>query len=290
MTITYTYGAGLYLNITNRCTNSCTFCVRTQGEGIYGSDSLWLEREPTREEVVEAVQKQDLSKFQEIVFCGYGEPTCRLHDMLWIAMQIKKFSDLPIRVNTNGHSELLWGADTTPCYAGAIDVVSISLNTADAKSYQAICRSEFGEAAFEGLLSFARNVKNYVSRTRLSVVRGTISEADLETCKRIAKEAELHVTVFVSFLYPKPKEKEKSPKSKCHTQRIKKYVEKGHASAWDKILNPFIKQRNRDAAAIIASECKRRILSIEQDTRIEQRAQHKEFPHMSEHTHKRGGK
>ena len=189
MTITYTYGDGLYLNITNRCTNSCTFCVRTQGEGIYGSDSLWLEREPTREEVVAAVEKLDLSKFREIVFCGYGEPTCRLHDMLWIAMQIKKMTDLPIRVNTNGHSELMWGADTTPCFAGVIDVVSISLNTADAKSYQEICKSEFGEAAYAGLLAFAEHVSKYVPSTRLSVVRGTISEAELEACKQIAQKA-----------------------------------------------------------------------------------------------------
>lgn len=189
MTITYTYGDGLYLNITNRCTNSCTFCVRTQGDGIYGSDSLWLDREPTCEEVIAAVKSLDLTKFREIVFCGYGEPTCRLHDMLWIAGEIKKLTDLPIRVNTNGHSELMWGADSTKDFAGVIDVVSISLNTADAKSYQEICRSEFGEKAYAGLLAFAKNVSKYVPRTRLSVVRGTISDEDLETCKQIAEHA-----------------------------------------------------------------------------------------------------
>ena len=199
MTITYTYGDGLYLNITNRCTNNCTFCVRTQGEGIYGSDSLWLDRETTREEVVAAVAKVDLSKFREIVFCGYGEPTCRLPDLLWIAGEIKKISDLPIRVNTNGHSELIWGADTTAGFAGVIDVVSISLNTANAKSYQEICCSEFGEAAYAGLLAFAKNVSKYVPRTRLSVVRGTISDTELETCKQIADDAgvELYIRELI---------------------------------------------------------------------------------------------
>ena len=52
-TITYEYGDNLYVNPTNRCDFNCTFCLRhNQGSGgsIY-THNLWLEREPTREEL-----------------------------------------------------------------------------------------------------------------------------------------------------------------------------------------------------------------------------------------------
>lgn len=51
MTITYPVKTGIYVNMTNRCPCACTFCLRHNGEGVYGSDSLWLEREPTVQEV-----------------------------------------------------------------------------------------------------------------------------------------------------------------------------------------------------------------------------------------------
>ena len=121
MTIAYTYGNGLYVNLTNRCTNSCDFCVRQQGAGIYGSDSLWLEREPTRKEALDAILAMHPEHFDELVFCGYGEPTCRLDDLLWIAKEIKKRFTLPIRVNTNGHASLIYGKDTGPMFRGAVD-------------------------------------------------------------------------------------------------------------------------------------------------------------------------
>ena len=83
MTITYSYGKNLYVNTTNRCDMHCDFCLRQSGDGVGEADSLWLEREPTREEIWEDLQKRDLNAFSELVFCGYGEPTYRLHDILW---------------------------------------------------------------------------------------------------------------------------------------------------------------------------------------------------------------
>ena len=126
MTITYVVKNGLYVNMTNRCSNSCDFCIRQNGEGVYGSDSLWLDREPTVDEIVADIAKYDLTTFDELVFCGYGEPTERVDDMLSVASAVKKLVPIKIRLNTNGHGNLIAGRDVTPEFQGLIDVVSIS--------------------------------------------------------------------------------------------------------------------------------------------------------------------
>ena len=174
MTITYTVGDSLYVNTTNRCSNSCEFCVRSHGEELYGD--LWLESEPTREEILADINSRTLCDYKELVFCGYGEPTERL----------KEKNDVKIRINTNGHSDLINGRDTAPEFEGCFDTVSISLNCADAKSYQAVCHSQFGEASFDALIDFARRVKEYVPNVVLSVVRGSIPDSDIDVCQKIA--------------------------------------------------------------------------------------------------------
>ena len=196
MTITYEVDTGLYINVTNRCTNRCEFCIRNNGNGAYGSNSLWLEREPTVDEVLADVFSRDLTKYTELVFCGYGEPTIRLHDIREIALGIKKrYPSIKIRVNTNGHSDLILGTDSAPLYKDAFDVVSISLNTPDAEKYVEMCHPVYRETAFDALLTFAKNVNNYVQKTLLSVVRQTLTEEELEKCYKIADE--LGVTLKV---------------------------------------------------------------------------------------------
>ncbi len=184
MTITYTVGDSLYVNTTNRCSNSCDFCVRSHGEELYGD--LWLDREPTKEEILADIEKRDLSQYPELVFCGYGEPTERLDDILWVCKKIKASYNIKIRINTNGHSDLINKRDTTPEFAGCFDTVSISLNCANAKSYQEVCHSEFGEKSFDALIDFAGRVKAYVPNVILSVVRGAIPDSDIDICQSIA--------------------------------------------------------------------------------------------------------
>ena len=146
MCITYIVEGKLYVNITNRCSNRCDFCIRNNGDGAYGSDSLWLEREPTVEEIKTSIFAYDLNRFPEIVFCGYGEPTYRLDDMIEVARAVKEnCPEMKIRVNTNGQSDLINKRNTAPEFSGAIDTVSISLNTPDPKKYQEICHSVYGE-------------------------------------------------------------------------------------------------------------------------------------------------
>ena len=194
MTITYEVGGGLYVNLTNRCTNRCEFCVRSNGSGNPYGD-LWLDREPTFEEAWADLQKRDLSKYSELVFCGYGEPTLRLPDVLRLCDEVKKISDIKIRINTNGHANLIYGRDVTPELAGRVDVLSISLNCATAKEYVALCHPDFGEAAYEGLLEFARLAKAHVPVVMLSVVDQTIPPSDIERCRKMAEERDVRLRV-----------------------------------------------------------------------------------------------
>ena len=194
MTVTYTVDKALYINVTNRCTNACDFCIRKNGDGAYGSDSLWLLREPTEEEILDSVFSHDLSTFTEIVFCGYGEPSIRLDTVISVAKKIKEKSSLPVRINTNGHSSLYHGYDTAPLYAGAFDCVSISLNTPSPERYDDICHP-VKSGAHAAMLDFAVKVKEYVPNVMLSVVKDFLTEDELRECHEIADSLGVYLKV-----------------------------------------------------------------------------------------------
>jgi radical SAM enzyme (TIGR04100 family) len=186
MTITYEAGNSLYINITNRCTNNCLFCIRNISDGVGSGTNLWLEQEPTINEVIEDIQRRDITRYQEFVFCGYGEPMMRTYDIIEICKKIKEKYSLPIRINTNGQANLICGKDITPQLDGLVDAVSISLNAKDSCEYQAICRSKYGEGAFEAMLDFAAKCKEHIPRVVLTVV-DTISVEDIQHCREIAQ-------------------------------------------------------------------------------------------------------
>ena len=200
MIITYEVGSGLYINITNRCNNACVFCVRDEESGG-GYGDLWLrDGEPSVEEIEADIDKRDISKYSELVFCGYGEPTMRLDDMLEVAGCIReKYPEQKIRLNTNGLANLQYKEDVTPRFEGLFDVVSISLNTAHAEHYNSICRPVFGADAYEGLLDFARKMTKHVPEVVLTVVDTTIPPEEIEECRDIAEEigAVLRVRDFI---------------------------------------------------------------------------------------------
>ena len=185
--IVYEVGKGLYINLTNRCTNSCEFCVRSTKDGYYGD--LWLDSEPSSDDVINELKNRDLSSYSELVFCGYGEPTIKIDEIVSISKFVRSISNIHIRINTNGQANLIHGYDVTPKLEGLVDEVSVSLNTANSADYQKICHSDFGEAAYAGLIEFASLCSLHVGKVVLSVVDTTIPEADIEKCRDIAKGA-----------------------------------------------------------------------------------------------------
>ena len=194
MTIVYESGENLYINLTNRCPNSCDFCVRTECEKHYGD--LWLEREPTAEEVIAEIKERDLAKYENLVFCGFGEPTERLYDLLTVAEAVKNYRpETVIRLNTNGQANLIAGKDITPLFAGKVDIISVSLNAPTARGYDAICHSRFGEAAFDGLLDFAVKAKPYCKKVIFSVVDESLSPAEIDACRDLSEKLGIELRV-----------------------------------------------------------------------------------------------
>lgn len=184
-TILYKVHNNLYVNLTNKCPCACTFCLRQNRDRMDDSGSLWLDHEPSFAEVVEAFEQVDVSPYDEIVFCGFGEPTERLDTLLQVAKYLRENTEKPIRLNTNGLGNLINDRDVTPELEGLIDVVSISLNTPNKQKYHEIVRSRFGEVSFEAMLQFAKNAKKYVPKVILSTVETTITKEEEQECQKI---------------------------------------------------------------------------------------------------------
>ena len=192
-TYTYRIGNKIYVNLTNRCSNDCEFCVRRTD--AFKEIGLWLKHEPTAEEVINSFE--DLDSAEEVVFCGYGEPMYRLDVMLEVAAYLKS-KGKKTRVNTNGQAELIIGPGVPERLHGLIDTVNVSLNETSAKAYQDLCHSEFGEKAFYAMLDFAKDCKRYVPRVVLSIV-DVVGEESLKQAEEIAKAlgVELRVRKYV---------------------------------------------------------------------------------------------
>jgi TatD family-associated radical SAM protein len=193
-TISYTIGNNLYLNITNRCTNKCSFCIRSKTKKLNNEYELWLDKEPSSQEIISSINNSinNPNQYKEIVFCGYGEPLIRLNTVIEIAKHLKK-SGATIRIDSNGQANIYHKKDVVPAISNFIDKISISLNAHDASTYQKICNSEYKSDAFDEVISFATKCKDAGIKTNFSVVNLPI--VDIETCKKIAKKVGIPLKV-----------------------------------------------------------------------------------------------
>jgi len=189
----YEYAGKHYINLTNRCMNSCEFCIRNNPVGIEGYD-LWLEREPEADEIIDILKA---CGGKDVVFCGYGEPMMRTYTLVEVAKWVKSIGGT-VRINTNGLANAFYGENVVPLVAGCTDVMSISLNQSDADKYDALCHSEYGKAAFGHMLDFACECVRAGIDTVLSIV-DVIGEEDIERCRKIAADvgARLRVRTYM---------------------------------------------------------------------------------------------
>ena len=179
----YTIGNKIYINLTNRCSNRCEFCIRKGRDGME-NQKLWITEEPTPEDVIDQLP-EDLDQYDsEVVFCGFGEPTYNLETLEEVASYLHCV-DKTTRINTNGQANLIHKQDVSDIVADSCDVVNISLNAPTKHQYQAICHSVYGEEAFDELIEFAKLCKQRGAKVVFSVV-DTISKKDIEACKKIA--------------------------------------------------------------------------------------------------------
>lgn len=191
MTVTYEAGENLYVNITNRCPCACTFCIRNNGDGAYGSDPLWLEHEPDMAEMQADLAKRDLAKYKDIVFCGYGEPLMRLKFACELAAYLREIAPgACLRLNTNGLADLYNAKEASGTAAEQVaevfDKVSISLNGGSTEVYNRVTRPQGGgDAPYQTMLHFAQVCREKGMDVLFTVV-DVISEEEIAKAQEMA--------------------------------------------------------------------------------------------------------
>ena len=207
---TYHYGdpARLYLNVTNRCTNRCGFCVRAGVTGL-GDGLLWGGPEPTLDELLRAIDERHAGPLREVIWCGFGEPTYRLDLITGATPHLRRRAE-SIRLNTNGHAGLIHGRDVLPELAEAVDEVSVSLNAPNRERYLELClpdpamlgreplRPDRGptqrehdptppEAFWDAMIDFLTRAPQHFRRVQASVVGAVLSAEEIEASRRLAR-------------------------------------------------------------------------------------------------------
>ena len=182
-TVAYEIRGSLYLNLTYRCTNRCTFCTRDISDHVKGYD-LKLDKEPTYDELVKAIG--DPSLYNEIVFCGLGEPTLRLEAIKRVGRYVQDNGG-KVRLTTNGEGDLINGRRIAPEIKGIVDRISVSLNAPDSATYDHICRSVFGGEAYGKILDFIGDCVSQGIQVEITCL-DIVGEKGIEDCKRIAEE------------------------------------------------------------------------------------------------------
>lgn len=178
----YQMDGKLYMNLTNRCSNRCEFCIRTNEGDLVGYD-LWLEKEPTFDDMKKAIDGVQ-GDYTEAVFCGYGEPTYAMRTLYETGKYLKSLGK-KVRLNTNGHGRLINESDIVPALAECVDTVSVSLNEADRAAYQNLCHPKFGMFTHDEVVDFAKACVAAGIDTRFSVV-DTIPNESIRRCRKIA--------------------------------------------------------------------------------------------------------
>ncbi len=199
--LVYKLDGKIYINLTNRCTNDCIFCLRKDKDDVVGQ-TLWLDDEnSTSQDVIgqfENIYAQIASK--EVIFCGYGEPMLKIDVLKDVAKYIKeKYPQTKIRVNTNGHANFVYKRNVIPECKGLVDEFSVSLNGATKEEYNELSQPKFDEA-YEEVKKFIASCADEEISVVASVVEGYKGRhLNIEACEKIAHElgAKLRVREWI---------------------------------------------------------------------------------------------
>jgi TatD family-associated radical SAM protein len=180
--ISYQIDNNLYLSITDRCTLECAFCPKTLGDMTVKGYDLSFDHRPTAEEIIASID--DPSRYDEVVFCGYGEPTMRLNVLLEVARHVKKLGGR-VRVNTDGLSNLVHKHDTLPELGECVDALSVSLNGQNTEVYDRHCRPNL-PGSYEAMLDFLARAPEFIADVTATAIDG-LEGVDIPACEAIAK-------------------------------------------------------------------------------------------------------
>ncbi len=182
-TLVYTIGNNLYINLTDRCTLACEFCPKIQGSMDVHEYNLLLSHRHGAEEYIEKIG--DPAQYGEIVFCGFGEPTLRIKELLKIATYCKQ-AGARVRVNTDGLGNLVNKRNILPELAKCVDALSVSMNAQNEKIYDQHCVPAL-KGSFDSMLDFLRLAPEYISDTTATAIDG-LEGVDINACEAKAKQ------------------------------------------------------------------------------------------------------
>lgn len=186
--IIYTLEGGTYFNLTNKCPCNCAFCIRSKGDAVGEASKLWFDEDPTFEEIKEAIDNYDFSNVEEAVFCGYGEPTNALDNLIKTAEYLKEIKpSIKLRLNTNGLSDLINEKPTSKIICQNIDVISVSLNNPNSEEYDKITRNIYKGIAFDAMLKFTKECVECGNEVHMTVV-DVISKENIEKSRKICED------------------------------------------------------------------------------------------------------
>ncbi|HIJ23955.1 MAG TPA: 4Fe-4S cluster-binding domain-containing protein [Gammaproteobacteria bacterium] len=177
-TIAYPIEERLYLSITDRCTLVCEFCPKTQGTMQVHEFDLTIDHRPEYEEIIAAIG--DPSAYQEVVFCGFGEPTLRLKLLLQVAQWIKQRGGMT-RINTDGLANLVHKRNVVPEMVGLIDTLSVSMNGQNEAVYNQHCQPQL-EGAFSAMVEFLKAASGVIPSVTATAIEG-LEGVDIDACK-----------------------------------------------------------------------------------------------------------
>lgn len=198
--IVYRVLNGVYLNITNKCPCNCAFCIRSHGKAVGEAERLWFETEPTIDEIEKAIDDFDFTGVNEVVFCGYGEPTNAFDNLIATAKYMKKtHPDISLRLNTNGLSDLINQKPTAREISSVMDTISVSLNDITSEKYDKITRNIYPGIAFDAMLAFTKECVKYCDNVIMTVV-DVIPKEDIEEARKICEAcgAKFRVRKFIT--------------------------------------------------------------------------------------------
>lgn len=188
--LVYLLDGKIYINLTNKCTNECIFCIRTLKDDVCGKN-LWLKSEDiTSKDVIDQL-KSLLNGHKEIIFCGYGEPTLKLEILKAVAKFVKdNYQGVKVRLNTNGHANFVYKRDVTKELAGLVDEISVSLNAPTEEQYKELTQPNLTcEKPLAEVEDFIKKSVESGIKTVASVVNGYRAyRIDLKACEEIAKD------------------------------------------------------------------------------------------------------
>ncbi|MBV1950805.1 MAG: TatD family nuclease-associated radical SAM protein [Cycloclasticus sp.] len=182
-TLVYDIGNSRYVNLSDRCSLRCQFCPKTHHKLQLNEYDLTLEKRPTTQAIIGELG--DPTQFDEVVFCGFGESTLRLKELISVATFVKNNGG-SVRLNTDGLGSLVNKRNILPELSTCVDALCVSMNAQDEDIYNRHCQPTL-KGSYVAMLEFLADAPNYIQQVTATAIDG-LEGVNIKTCEALAAE------------------------------------------------------------------------------------------------------